>query len=204
MIQCPECQSTDIARLRDPTTGMIVRAEKSLATCHSCNHIFILSDDELSSLGPEELPGQQIMESVPCPRCSYDLRFMEIGGRCPECGATIASPRRAEVVGEVTEANRLGRVYELLMVLTLAGGVIGSILYRWPGRPRRHPAIGIGMGLVLVVAGIGILHRRQARLGRRLDPPKTYRVRSAASAGILLLLLGAAITVVSLLRLLMN
>jgi len=40
-------------------------------------------------------PEKAIDQDRPCPHCGYNLKGLEVGGRCPECGAGIA-PKRAK------------------------------------------------------------------------------------------------------------
>ena len=41
--------------------------------------------------GPEVLSGRIVVESVPCERCSYDVRGLPADGACPECGRSVQS-----------------------------------------------------------------------------------------------------------------
>lgn len=49
-----------------------------------------------------------VLEAAPavgqCARCNYDLKGLRVGGRCPECGATIAKRRGEGTLGQAPDS----------------------------------------------------------------------------------------------------
>ena len=94
-MECPACKSHNIDRLRDSSSGRIIKdSTKPLVRCVTCGEIFAIPNRESAALaqGANLDVGEQIRESTRCANCSYDLKFMPVGGKCPECGAPIRSP----------------------------------------------------------------------------------------------------------------
>ncbi len=122
-MECPACKSHNIDRLRDSSSGRIVKgASKPLVRCVTCGEIFAIPETEFAALpaGANLDVGEQISESTPCGNCGYNLKFMLVGGKCPECGAPIRSP--ALMPSKKDPAPRLYHILNAAGALCLVGG----------------------------------------------------------------------------------
>src|SRR5882672_2396942 len=73
-----------------------------------------------------------------CAKCSYSLRGLRGGGRCPECGTPFAGGRRRKYFNDtMTDAPvHYLRVLAAGCWMLALGGVVSSICL-WAGMPSR-------------------------------------------------------------------
>jgi len=91
---CTHCGSDDVALFLHPKTGRPVAAHGiALLSCVKCGETFGVPPEEALILPQREPAGTEITEERRCPTCSYNLKTLKIGGRCPECGSPIRSGR---------------------------------------------------------------------------------------------------------------
>lgn len=128
-----------------------------------------------TNLDPLGGPARLIADDRPCPRCSYNLKGLPTGGRCPECGATIRDRARTggdlslnEVTLEFLKRMRLG---SLLMLVGGPGGIVSLSLLLIVGGGHDHLILCLAAaGFLAWATGVFILHERHpspsAKTGR--------------------------------------
>lgn len=79
-----------------------------------------------------------IVEDRACPRCSYNLKGLRTGDRCPECGTVIGANRRTQSATEIAQAPleylQAARAGALLMCVGLpvgTGAMLVSLALTW-------------------------------------------------------------------------
>jgi hypothetical protein len=121
-----------------------VQLASMLAVCagfsqmHTGLVIFILLEsrnsraDKMDQAGlePSYSPARtSIAVDIPCCKCGYDLRGLETGSRCPECGTAVSTSLRGDSLfyGDPVWVNRLARGAKLINA-GLAVGILGFVL----------------------------------------------------------------------------
>ena len=111
-----------------------------------------------------------LADNVECLNCGYNLRGIDPGGVCPECGAGVATSLRLDRLGEVPPAFRRRLVWGagLLhwgVLLSIAGLPVGAVLAGvrlvWVAHSARLTAVGavlvvLGLYAGVAVAGVGV------------------------------------------------
>lgn len=106
----------------------------------------------------DEPPGHMIETSIPCPVCGYDLRYQSVGGRCPECGSRVPSPK---AIVRASEASGERRGTLMVPGITV-GAVVVLVLLAGLVSPRAAGIVGGGcLGVFAVSLGVrGVVQRR--------------------------------------------
>src|SRR5688572_4870184 len=101
-----------------------------------------------------------VTADVPCRGCSYNLRGLSLGGRCPECGFPVGQSIHGNLLRycEPAWVDRLARGVNLILwgilvwiVATIAGGVLGATVHPW------FEDIGLLLGGLVGLAGAWLL-----------------------------------------------
>ena len=113
-----------------------------------------------SGASPDDEPlGHMIETSIPCPVCGYDLRCQSVGGRCPECGSRVPSPK---AIVRAREASRDQR--GMLMALGVMGGAVAVLfLLAVLTSPKVAGIVGGGcLGVFAAFLGVRGIVQREA------------------------------------------
>jgi hypothetical protein len=150
--------------------------------------------------------GLTIDDDRPCQRCSYSLRGLRIGDRCPECGTPIVGNAAQRFSNTMSDAplNYLTRLAKATMVMTI-GGIILAIGVVFVVFASSRPVIGmlacsVGLlGACLWLLGVwGVTVPRETGTSEKPDAGKDWawcRVMSRASqAGWILAMLSFSIS----------
>lgn len=104
----------------------------------------------LDAIPGDEQTGVMIEASVPCPYCRYDLRHQPVGGRCPECGAGIVSPKAMSRMHMARE----GRRSTLIAIAACVGAAAVLALATLFVAPAMTGLVGVG-SLLLICMSLG-------------------------------------------------
>lgn len=100
--------------------------------------------------------GELMPEDAICAKCSYSLRGLKSGGRCPECGTPFAGGRRRQYFNDtMTDAPvQYLRVLAAGCWMLAIGGVVCSVCL-WAGYPSNPYVLGTGV-LAACVWWVGV------------------------------------------------
>lgn len=109
-----------------------------------------------------------IVQDRPCPRCSYNLKGLRTGDRCPECGTPIKRAARAHQASAVSEVPigylRTMRTGALLMCLGLPVGAIAMVagmVMVASGNANAEVFLIAALGFACWHAGVYLIHSDQ-------------------------------------------
>ncbi len=153
---------------------------------------------------PEGIEHEQLVRSLQCRGCGYDLKGLVLGGRCPECGEDVWSTvvvvvdpaasrlpkvRRPSVVG-----GALVSTVSLMTLAVVAGGVfLGCAVFGVDMSWWNGPIVGLpGGALLLAAAAVTPLAPPVAARADRAVRFAVYRLSGLlVVAGIALALFGS-------------
>jgi len=148
---CTRCGSDDVALFLHPKTGRPVAAHGiALLSCVKCGETFGVPPEEALLLPQREPAGTEITEDRRCPTCSYNLKTLKIGGRCPECGSPIRSGRTV-VFGEHRRAHSSWDWASIFLVGSYIA--LGLLCAMFPSWRRPEPVLVLG---AFTVGGYGL------------------------------------------------
>lgn len=109
-----------------------------------------------------------IVQDRPCPRCSYNLKGLRTGDRCPECGTPIKRAARAQLATAVSDVPieylRVMRLGAMLVCIGLPLGaitmVIGIVMITASGA-KSDVFLIAALGFACWYAGVFLLHTDQ-------------------------------------------
>jgi hypothetical protein len=112
-------------------------------------------------LRPRRRPDFRIDKDLACVGCQYNLRGLESGGRCPECGVPIANTIYADEWAPATtlvepESGDLAGCATVLLVVSLMGG---ALFFAMP------LLFAAGLLVIVVYLGLAIFARMRGGEG---------------------------------------
>ena len=118
------------------------------------------------------LPGEVISTDRPCMRCKYNLRGLEVGGACPECGTAITSAKKSVRFADNLVDAPIGYIKLMAVGLGLQAGIVVTVAFLF--------IVGWAGGVAAVVApllftGAGVLWFAAAWIVT-MERPSTERI----------------------------
>lgn len=109
-----------------------------------------------------------IVQDRPCPRCSYNLKGLRTGDRCPECGTPIKRAARAQQATAISDVPidylRVMRIGAMLVCIGLPLGaiamVVGIVMIN-SGTANADVFLIASLGFACWYAGVFLLHGDQ-------------------------------------------
>jgi predicted RNA-binding Zn-ribbon protein involved in translation (DUF1610 family) len=102
----------------------------------------------MSTKLPTQMPGEVIMTDRPCIKCGYNLRGLQAGGACPECGTAITNAKKSVRYSDSLVDAPIGYIRLMAVGLGLqAGTILGITLllilsrFHNNGVPLIHPLV---------------------------------------------------------------
>lgn len=157
--------------------SLLLHRSAWFVTCHKCGSI---------EATKHRFPGAgaRIEEDQPCPTCSYNLRFLVIGERCPECGAVVVHRDEGQ------ESQFSFFKIALWSLLPLIAAVVGFLI---AGGAGASCGIGLIASLSSIARGFERITKHQAVFNADGDSrPRPTRAKCALSVflGVTLVLMG--------------
>lgn len=143
--------------------------------------------------------GKVVEVDLPCVGCGYNLRTLEEGGKCPECGEAVArAVAHAAVVGQIGRPGRVAKAALVLagaaLVPAVPAGCFGVVaLWMAPGERAWGVAFQVVMGCAFVAAAGVVAWVAGLLLSAGLPEPRPRAAGSVVNF-MVFALLGAALS----------